>query len=99
MALRLFLIALAAISISSLSAAAHAAGNPCEPEILRAADRYGIPVGILYAVGTIARGDVAPGIVGGILAAILTFLVFREVGNRQRRRIEERERRRARRDG
>lgn len=56
MALRLFLIALAAISISSLSAAAHAAGNPCEPEILRAADRYGIPVGILYAVGLTETG-------------------------------------------
>ncbi len=56
-------------------------------------------VGILYAVGTIARGDVAPGIVGGILAAILAFLVFREVGNRQRRRIAEREARRRRREG
>src|ERR1700752_2007881 len=45
-------IALAAASISSGSVlAAHAGTNPCEPEILRAADRYKIPVGILYAVG------------------------------------------------
>lgn len=30
--------------------------NPCEPEILRAADRYGVPVGILYAVGLAETG-------------------------------------------
>ena len=30
--------------------------NPCEPEILRAADRYGVPVGILYAVGLTETG-------------------------------------------
>ncbi|OQM77047.1 transglycosylase SLT domain-containing protein [Manganibacter manganicus] len=30
--------------------------NPCEPEILRAADRYGIPAGILYAVGLTETG-------------------------------------------
>jgi len=34
-----------------------AAGNPCEPEILRAADRYGVPVGILYAVGLTETGN------------------------------------------
>jgi hypothetical protein len=49
-------------------------------------------VGVLYAGGMIARGAVAAGLVGGILAAILCFLVFREVGERQRRRIRARER-------
>jgi soluble lytic murein transglycosylase-like protein len=56
--------ALAAASISSGSVvAAQAATNPCEPEILRAADRYNIPVGILYAVGlteTGKRGSLQP---------------------------------------
>ncbi|MGH2968871.1 MAG: hypothetical protein ACRDK0_07385 [Solirubrobacteraceae bacterium] len=52
-------------------------------------------VGVLYAVGMIARGDIAPGIVGGVLAAILCFLVLREVGERQRRRNAARERRRS----
>jgi soluble lytic murein transglycosylase-like protein len=51
-------IALAAASISSGSAlAANAGTNPCEPEILRAADRYKIPVGILYAVGLTETGN------------------------------------------
>ncbi|TIN70251.1 MAG: lytic transglycosylase domain-containing protein, partial [Mesorhizobium sp.] len=35
---------------------AKAAPNPCEPEILRAADRYGVPAGILYAVGLTETG-------------------------------------------
>ncbi|TIV11207.1 MAG: lytic transglycosylase domain-containing protein, partial [Mesorhizobium sp.] len=35
---------------------ASAATNPCEPEILRAADRYGVPAGILYAVGLTETG-------------------------------------------
>ncbi len=50
---------LATVFISSAAAsspAAAAAGNPCEPEILRAADRYGVPVGILYAVGLTETG-------------------------------------------
>jgi soluble lytic murein transglycosylase-like protein len=52
------LIALAAASISSAAAlSARAAGNPCEPEIMRAADRYGVPVGILYAVGLTETGN------------------------------------------
>ncbi|RWM08699.1 MAG: lytic transglycosylase domain-containing protein [Mesorhizobium sp.] len=55
--LRLFAKALATICISSLAAgAANAATNPCEPEILRAADRYGVPAGILYAVGLTETG-------------------------------------------
>ncbi len=33
-----------------------AAQNPCESEILRAADRYGVPAGILYAVGLTETG-------------------------------------------
>lgn len=32
------------------------AANACEPEILKASDRYGIPVGILYAVGLAETG-------------------------------------------
>ncbi len=54
---RLVRIALSAASISSLlTGAALAAANPCEPEIVRAADRYGVPVGILYAVGLTETG-------------------------------------------
>lgn len=49
--------ALAAGFLSSLATlSAHAATNPCEAEILRAADRYGIPAGILYAVGLAETG-------------------------------------------
>jgi len=44
-------------SISSISTAAIAApGNACETEILRASERYGVPVGILYAVGLTETG-------------------------------------------
>jgi soluble lytic murein transglycosylase-like protein len=51
------LLALAAISISSISTpAAHAAQNACEAEILRAAARYDVPAGILYAVGLTETG-------------------------------------------
>lgn len=54
---RLARIALAAAAISSAATGlAAAAANPCEPEILRAADRYGVPVGILYAVGLTETG-------------------------------------------
>ncbi|WP_292694227.1 transglycosylase SLT domain-containing protein [Mesorhizobium sp.] len=56
-ALRLLASALAAISLSSAANAAAAAANPCEPEILRAADRYGVPAGILYAVGLTETGN------------------------------------------
>jgi len=55
--LRLLASALAAICLSSLANAAAAATNPCEPEILRAADRYGVPAGILYAVGLTETGN------------------------------------------
>ena len=48
---------LAAAFISSTAVApAVAAGNACEAEILRAADRYGVPAGILYAVGLAETG-------------------------------------------
>ncbi|TYR30134.1 lytic transglycosylase domain-containing protein [Mesorhizobium microcysteis] len=48
---------LAAASISSaLASPALAAGNACEAEILRAAERYGVPAGILYAVGLTETG-------------------------------------------
>lgn len=50
-------IALAAAFIFSAGASnAAAASNPCEPEIIRAAERYGVPVGILYAVGLTETG-------------------------------------------
>jgi soluble lytic murein transglycosylase-like protein len=50
-------IVLAAAFISSAASISSAAAqNPCEPEILRAADRYGVPAGILYAVGLTETG-------------------------------------------
>ncbi|MDX8536377.1 transglycosylase SLT domain-containing protein [Mesorhizobium abyssinicae] len=55
--LRLLASALATACLSSAAiSAASAAANPCEPEILRAADRYGVPAGILYAVGLTETG-------------------------------------------
>ena len=51
---RLLPAALAAY-ISSVAVAA-AAANPCEAEIVRAAGRYHVPVGILYAVGLTETG-------------------------------------------
>jgi hypothetical protein len=50
-------------------------------------------IGFLFAIGSIARGDVAPGIVGGVLAGILCFLVLRQISVRQWQRIREWERR------
>jgi hypothetical protein len=49
-------IALLAALSSSVPIAAQAAGNACEPEILRASTSYGVPVGILYAVGLTETG-------------------------------------------
>ena len=55
---------LAAACLSSLaSLPATAASNPCEAEIMRAAERHGVPEGILYAVGlteTGRRGSLHP---------------------------------------
>ena len=55
---RRHLASVLAICLSSLAAGRTlAAANPCEAEILRAADRYGIPAGILYAVGLTETGN------------------------------------------
>jgi hypothetical protein len=43
-------------------------------------------VGVLYAVGMSLRGDVLPGVVGGLLAGVLCFLVLREIEIRRRDR-------------
>jgi hypothetical protein len=43
-------------------------------------------IAVLYAVGMSIRGNVFPGIVGGILAGILCFLVLREIEQRRDRR-------------
>jgi hypothetical protein len=43
-------------------------------------------VGILYAGGMSARGDVLPGVVGGILAGILLVLVLNRIEQRRRSR-------------
>jgi len=51
-------IALAAFT-SSVSWAAAAGGNLCEREMVRAAEKHGVPLGMLYAVGLTetGRGD------------------------------------------
>lgn len=55
---RLLAIVLATACLSSTAIrTAGADANPCEPEILRAADRYGVPAGILYAVGLTETGN------------------------------------------
>jgi drug/metabolite transporter (DMT)-like permease len=67
--------------------------RPPEPMRPRQWAIAGAFIGILFAIGSIARGDVAPGIVGGILAAILCYLVLREISARQRQRIADWDRR------
>jgi hypothetical protein len=52
----------------------------------------GVFVGLLYAVGMGFAGDVLPGLVGGALGGLLTFLVLREVEAQRRRRWRERRR-------
>jgi len=71
--------------------------RPSEPMKRHQWALAGAFIGILFAIGSIARGDVAPGIVGGILAAILCYLVLREISARQRHRIAEWDRRHERR--
>ena len=66
---------------------------PPEPMSRRNVAIFAAFIGILYAVGMIGRGEIAAGLVGGALAGVLAFLVFTEVGNRQRRRIAEYRRR------
>jgi hypothetical protein len=50
--------------------------------------------GATFAISGIARGDVAPGLVGGALGAVLVFLVLQRVQehNDAARRRRERER-------
>ena len=67
--------------------------RPPEPMTRRQWALAGAFIGILFALGSIARGDIAPGIVGGILAGILCFLVLRQISDRQWQRIREWERR------
>ena len=53
-------LALAAAFTSSLAVAAAAAGpKPCEREMAQAAEKHGVPLGVLYAVGLAetGRGD------------------------------------------
>jgi hypothetical protein len=42
-------------------------------------------IAVLYAIGMSIRGAVFPGIVGGLLAGVLCYLVLREVEQRRRR--------------
>jgi hypothetical protein len=56
----------------------------------RAKAFIGALIGVLYAVGMSWRGDDLPAIIGGVLAAILCFLVLREV---ERQRAARRQRR------
>lgn len=49
-------IAAAAFTSSFPALPAKASANACEREILRASERYGIPAGILYAVGLTETG-------------------------------------------
>ena len=43
-------------------------------------------IAVLYTIGMVARGSVLPGVVGGVLAGILCFLVLREIEQRRDRR-------------
>jgi hypothetical protein len=72
--------------------------RPPEPLKPRQSVLAGAFIGILFAAGSISRGDVAPGIVGGVLAAILFVLVMRQIAVRQRQRIREWDSRHAGRD-
>jgi hypothetical protein len=53
---------------------------------LRAKIGVGAFIGVLYAVGMSVRGEVLPGVVGGVLAGILCVLVLREYERQQRQR-------------
>ena len=67
--------------------------RPPEPMSPRQWAMAGAFIGILFATGSIARGEIAPGVVGGILAGVLCFLVLRQISERQWARIREWERR------
>ena len=53
---------------------------------MRAKVGAGAFIAVLYAVGMSIRGNVLPGVVGGVLAGILCFLVLREIEQRRDRR-------------
>ena len=63
--------------------------RPPEPMKPRQWAIAGAFIGTLFVIGSVSRGDVAPGIVGGVLAGVLCFLVLREISMRQRQRIRE----------
>jgi hypothetical protein len=46
----------------------------------------GVLIGVMYAAGMAIRGDVVPGLVGGVLAGVLCVLVLRRVEARRRDR-------------
>jgi hypothetical protein len=52
----------------------------------RAKVAAGAFIAVLYSIGMSLRGNVFPGIVGGILAGILCFLVLREIEQRRNQR-------------
>jgi hypothetical protein len=56
--------------------------NPQRPRRPPLSTRAKIGVGafiaVLYAVGMSIRGEVLPGVIGGLLAGVLCFLVLRE---------------------
>ena len=60
--------------------------EPARPPGLstRAKIGAGAFIAVLYAVGMSLRGDVLPGVVGGLLAGVLCFLVLREIESRRR---------------
>jgi hypothetical protein len=66
-----------------------------EPMSRRNVVIFAVFIGVLYAIGMVGRGEITPGLVGGVLCSVLAYLVFTEVGNRQRRRIAAHERRRS----
>jgi hypothetical protein len=51
----------------------------------RAKAGAGAVIAALYMVGFIARGHVAAGIVGGVLAGVVAFLALREYERQKRR--------------
>lgn len=64
-----------------------------EPLSRRYMGAAGAIVAVSYAVGMILRGALLPGLIGAVLAGILTFLVLREASERHQRHQRERERR------
>jgi uncharacterized membrane protein YebE (DUF533 family) len=57
----------------------------------RAKIGVGALIAVLYAAGMSARGYVAAGIVGGVLAGIVCFVVLREYERQQREKRRRRE--------